>query len=215
MPLVMPIGVGGAPARVLHADPVAAWVETVRDRAVTPTIDRVKAHDAVTETALLTGATPLPARFGQTFESDDACVAALRSQEPRLLADLERVRDLVEMRIVIALVLPVDDPAAGTDASPGLAYMQRLMQSRDREQAAHALAGSLREEMHGVVGPYVRREAYAVNVSPAILTLSHLVARDDVSSYRAALTGATLATPVARLAVSGPGAPYQFVSPPA
>lgn len=215
-PPVLPAGVGGAPTRVLRAHDLAAWVGTVAARNVEPTIERVKAHDEVTDAALLTGATPLPARFGQTFESDDACLAALRHQAMRLLADLEEVRDLVEMRVVLALVVPVTEAGdGGTDSSPGRAYMQRLMTARGREQSIQALATGLQEEVHAAVAPYVRRRTFSVSVSPAILRLSHLVARGDLEAYRTALRGTTFSTPVGQLVVSGPGAPYQFVSAPA
>ena len=211
----MPVGVGGGSTRVLRGEGIAAWVETVAERTVPPTIDRVKAHDAVTETALMSGTTPLPARFGQTFDSDEACLAALDAQAPRLLADLEGVRDLVEMRVVIAL--PVGSEEAGGEGAggPGLAYMRRLLNIRAQEKGAQRVAEAVREEVRAIVGPLIRREEYALRGTPAILTISHLVRRADASAYRAALNGATLATRVRRLVVRGPGAPYQFVSPPA
>ena len=215
-PTPMPIGVGGTLARVLRADPIAAWVETVGERSLVPTVERVKAHDVVTETALITGFTPLPARFGQTFETDDACIAALRAQEARLLADLDAVRDLVEMRVVIALAADRPaDPVAQGSGSPGRAYMQRLMGMRGEERVARSAASSLRNELRRVVGPFVRREACAVRASPTIVTLSHLVSRADAARYKAAMRDARFTTPVEQFVVQGPGAPYEFVSPPA
>jgi Gas vesicle synthesis protein GvpL/GvpF len=213
-PPLMPIGIGGAPTRVLRADPVAAWVETVRDRAVPPTVERVKAHDAVAETALMTGSTPLPVRFGQVFESDDACVAALRARESRLLADLADVSGLVEMRVIIALVAMPQEPAPVDAPSPGRAYMQRLMGAKARERATRSVASSLRNELRRFVGRLVQREAVAMTESPPVLTLSHLVSREDVDAYRTALRDASFRTPIRRFVVTGPGAPYEFVSPP-
>ena len=39
----------------------------------------MREHDDVVEAALATGATPVPARFGQQFADDDACVAEHRA----------------------------------------------------------------------------------------------------------------------------------------
>ncbi len=210
----MPLGVGGAATRVLRAEPVAAWVETVRDRTLSPTLERVKAHDAVTETALLTGDTPLPARFGQVFESDEACAAALRARESRLVSDLAQVQGLVEMRVVVALILAHSEGIAGAD-SPGWAYMKRLLGLKAREERVKAAAESVRGEVGAYVGRLVRGETFTVKGEPAIVTLSHLIRRDHVAEYRAALHDATFTTATGTLVVRGPGAPYDFVSAPA
>ena len=210
----MPIGVGGGLTRALRAGPLTAWVETVRDRTVTPTIERAKAHDAVTETALLLGCTPLPMRFGQSFESDEACVAALRAREGRLLADLADVHGLVEMRVIVLLSAIATEMPVMEAKSRGRAYMDQLMGVRRRERAARGTASALRNELRRFVGPFVRREVFSVTDSPPILTLSHLVSKEDVPPYRSALRDAAFATPVERFVVLGPGAPYDFVSPP-
>ena len=65
--------------RALPVDGIVAWVSDV-ERGVPVSIDGVRAHDAVVEAALETGATPVPARFGQRFDNDDACRAALASR---------------------------------------------------------------------------------------------------------------------------------------
>ena len=215
-PAQMPVGVGGAPVRALAAGAITAWVETVSDRTITPTLERVHAHEAVTDRALASNATPLPVRFGQTFDSDDACRAALAAQERRLLGDLDRVRGMVEMRVLVALAaVPTADAEANAE-TPGRAYMQQLLRVRGEEQLVQAAAATVRERISTVVRPFVREEAFVVASSPtAMLTLSHLVARDDVPRYRSALDVAEIGDPAKRLIVRGPVAPYQFVSPPA
>jgi hypothetical protein len=93
--------------------------------------------------------------------------------------------------------------------------MQQLLRMRGTEQGVQAAAAVVRERISRAVRPYVRDEAFVVVASPtAMLTLSHLIARDDVASYRSALEGADAGAPAARLTVRGPVAPYQFVSPP-
>jgi hypothetical protein len=63
------------------------------------------------------------------------------------------------------------------------------------------------------VGAFVRDEAVTLVPLPAAtLTLSHLVPRDEVDTYRSALEAAAPGAHVERLIISGPVAPYQFVS---
>ncbi len=209
-------GVGGSGVRVLQAHTLAAWVETVGDRTITPTLDRLRTHDAVVMAALESGETPLPARFGQVFESDESCRAALVGQASRMESDLARVRGLVEMR-VIARLPKGDEPqqdSAGSDA-PGTSYMRQLQRERSMEQIVQATAAAVRARLTETVGAFVRGEAMTLDPFPAAtLTLSHLVARDEIPAYRTALNGADLGGLVERIVVSGPVAPYQFVSAP-
>ena len=209
-------GVGGSAVRVLDAGTLAAWVETVGERSITPTLDRVRTHDAVVMAALEGGETPLPARFGQVFESDENCRAALIRQASRMETDLARVRGLVEMRI-IARLPKGDEPqhvSGGSDA-PGTTYMRQLQRERSMEQIVQASAAAVRRRLTETVGAFVRGEAMTLDPFPAAtLTLSHLVARDEIPAYRTALNGADLGSLVERIVVSGPVAPYQFVSAP-
>jgi hypothetical protein len=216
----MPTGIGGTAVRALAAGAVTAWVETLGDRTVAPSIERVRVHDAVVTAALETGETPLPARFGQLFDSDEACRAALLEQAGRMESDLARVRGLVEMRVVARLPQPadmpadpVDDPAPAT--SPGIDYMRRLQRGKAMEQIVQASGAAVRRRLTETVGAFVRGEAVTLDPLPAaILTLAHLVARDEVPAYRTALGDAALGVLVERFVVCGPVAPYQFVSAP-
>jgi hypothetical protein len=210
----MPTGAGGGRVRVLDAGPVDAWVETVAARSIAPSIDAARAHDAVVMAALDTGLTPLPARFNQIFETDDRCRAALADATPRITEDLARVSGLVEMRIIVRLSAPVPKaPAPGSDQSPGTAYMRRLLQKRELEQIMQTTSVAVRRRLTETVGAFVRGEAVTLDPLPAaVLTLSHLVAREEVESYRAALRDTAAGVDIERLVVSGPLAPYQFVS---
>ena len=213
----MPIGVGGAAVTVLTAGPLAAWVETVATRSVAPSVEAVRAHDAVVTAALDSGTTPLPARFGQIFESDAACRAALLERVSRMEHDLARVRGLVEMRIIARLAAAREAVATVADgeASPGTAYMRHLQRERAMEQIVQATSAAVRRRLTETVGAFVRGEAVTLDPLPAaVLTLSHLVARDEVAAYRTAVTDAAPDPQVERLVVRGPVAPYQFVSAP-
>jgi len=212
----MPTGVGGTAVRVLTAGPLAAWVETVGQRSMPPSIEAVRVHDAVVTAALETGNTPLPARFGQVFESDDGCRTALLERMDRMQSDLTRVSGLVEMRVIARLAHPAESSDELTvSGSPGTAYMRQLQRGRAMEQIVQVTAAAVRRRLTETVGAFVRGEAVRLDPLPAaVLTLSHLVARDEVAAYRTALSDAAPPVQVERLVVCGPVAPYQFVSAP-
>ncbi len=64
-------------------------------------VDGVRDHDAVVEAALDTGTTPVPARFGQRFDSDDACREALRNRAASVESVLADVQGSIEMTLII------------------------------------------------------------------------------------------------------------------
>ena len=219
----MPRGFDG-PVRVLDAGPIVAWVETIA-APIAPTVERIRVHDAVTDAALATGTTPIPARFGQIFASDEVCRDALRRRSARLLADLARVDGLVEMRVVARLAVPgpaggqgvPEGPVAAENGpgGPGRAYLEELRGRQKLERNMQSISAAVRQRLTETVGAFVRGEAISLDPLPAaVLSASHLVPRDAVSRYRSALLDATLGPEVERIVVSGPGAPYRFVSDP-
>src|SRR5262245_60128268 len=93
-------GLAGARVRALPVDGLVAWVSDVA-REMPVSLDGVHAHDAVVEAALETGSTPVPARFGQRFDDDDACRAALANRSMSVESLLADVQGFVEMTLII------------------------------------------------------------------------------------------------------------------
>ncbi len=181
-------GVDDTPVRRL-AD---AWVSDVPSLVVRPTVDRIRAHDAVVATALDTGTTPLPARFGQTFATDAACVQALAGRGDALRVALARVDGCVEMTVLLHAETGTE---TDSDASmgPGRRYLERL--------GRLAAAG---RRVDAAVAPLLR----AAKTKDA--TVSHLIAREALTAYRARMdaVAGTLGGITVRLV--GPAAPYSF-----
>jgi hypothetical protein len=202
--------------RVMAAGRFTAWVETVAERSIAPSIDGARVHDAIVTAALDRGETPLPARFGQVFDSDEACRDAILERRERIEGDLAHVRGCVEMRVIVRFMTPPpqDVPSEPDgDAPPGTAYLRKLRRGRTLEQIVQLSASAVRRRLTETVGAFVRDEAVTLVPLPAAtLTISHLVSRDEVAPYRSALERAALGAEVERLIVSGPVAPYQFVS---
>ena len=218
-------GVDGAVVHAVHAAELIAWVSDVAD-TVTPTVDRVRAHDAVCAAALDRGETPLPIRFGQTFPDDGAVVSELAARESVLRSRLARVAGCVELR----LVMPpdafrvreeetttdtgtADAASAGSDTSreadgPGTAFLKQLAR-RDREDLARAVGcEEVRDAVRFaakslIVGQQPCESARGVSFFPV------LVRRAEVEAFRSAIAE-TLRSQAIPLSVLGPFAPYSF-----
>jgi hypothetical protein len=210
-----PPGIGGAAVRVLPVEALEAWVSTIAGRSPEATIAAVREHDTVVSAALATGRTPLPARFGQSWPSDAACVASLRQRAAELEPHLRRVAGLVEM--TVCTVLPempsaTDVPAATRDeTAPGSAYLRHLRARADRERHLRTALEALRARVSGALGSLSRGEVAEIRESdeaPA-LSISYLVERGGEARFRRAVSEVAREA-AARLVVAGPRAPYSF-----
>lgn len=215
-------GIDGAPVRALMVGSLVAWVSDV-DPSKRVVIDGVRAHDTVVEAALETGATPVPARYGQRFEHDDACRAALAVRATSIETLLDKVDGQVEMTLILTPstrrmlrdlkpVLPemIAQEEAGPDRGPGRQYLE-LVRARD------SAASTLRRAMDGLAGRlaeaanrFVRRSAMHEQLTQLpVRTISHLISREMVEQYKE-VVGAVRAGAEFRFLVIGPRAPYSF-----
>ena len=166
-------GVAGARVRALPVDGIVAWVSDV-ERGVPLSIDGVKAHDAVVEAALETGSTPVPARLGQRFASDEACRDALVRQSSSVESLLTTMQGFVEMTLILTPstkrmirelepVLPEMFEEGGPGA--GKRYLESL---RAREEATGAVRRALdvlQQRLGQAAEPFVRRSAMQENLA--------------------------------------------------
>ena len=211
-------GIDGARVRSMELDGLVAWISDA-DLGLPVSIDGVRAHDAVVEAALETGVTPVPARFGQEFASDDACRGALQSYSNSVTSLLADMQGFVEMTLILTPStrrmlrdLEPGIPAMIDDQRPGagLEYMESL---RAREAATGSVRrslDSLAQKLTDATKAFVRRHAVHDQITRLPLrTISHLVPRSDVANYKAAAF-AVASTSELRFLVIGPRAPYSF-----
>jgi hypothetical protein len=212
-------GVFGERVRELPVDDaILAWVSDVQ-RELPVSLDGVRAHDAVVEAALRTGTTPVPARFGQRFESDEACAAALSSRAASVESLLSTIQGFVEMTLIVTPstrrmvndlepVLPeMIDP---TTLGAGRQYLESL-------QAREAATGAVRRGMEEMANKlavateaFVERSAMHEQLTQMpFRTISHLISRDEVDAYRNAV-GRVSPDLEFRFLLIGPRAPYSF-----
>jgi hypothetical protein len=209
-------GIDGAAVRALDVDDLVAWVSDVEPRP--SMLSGVREHDNVVEAALATGATPVPARFGQQFADDDACVAGIARQAKPVASLLAAVQGFVEMTLILAPstkrmvseLVPLLPDMVEDEPGVGRRYLETL---RAREtatgavrQALDALGKRLSEAVDGLVRSVSVQENLAKMPFRAI---SHLVERELVDRYRDAAR-AVHPTSDYRFLIVGPRAPYSF-----
>jgi len=217
-------GVDGAVVRAIQVSGLMTWVSDVEEK-VTPTVERVKAHDAVCAAALAAGETPLPIRFGQTFPDDTAVASGLAARESAIRSRLARIAGCVELRLVMLGVpeLASEAPAAdtrtlntawaGTDTSreadgPGTAFLKRLARQGRADLAREIGCEEVRHAVRSaaeslIVGQQPCESARGISFFPV------LVRRGEVDAFRSAVAE-TLRIKAIPLSVLGPFAPYSF-----
>ncbi|HJU66140.1 MAG TPA: GvpL/GvpF family gas vesicle protein [Gemmatimonadaceae bacterium] len=222
-PAVSIRGIDGAPVQTIGEGPLHAWVSTVETRLVTPSVERAQAHDGVVRAAMEDG-TPVPARFGQTFDDEGSLLALLRDRGADVAAMLARVAGCVEM--TVQLVLPPQDVAPaerdGEDdrgerelpgSGPGRVYLEGLARRQRIASDALRRAEFLQLRIAQAAKDLIR-ESSPPTYTPSTHTvsLSHLIARQAVSRYRHVLHGlGERGDADSRAVISGPWAPYSFV----
>jgi hypothetical protein len=196
----------------------SAWVSDV-ERELPIKLEGVKAHDAVVDAALATGNTPVPVRFGQRFDDDDACLAALERRSESVSTLLSMVAGCVEMTLLVAPstrrmlhdlepVTPVSLPDA--QRGPGRMYLDSLRGREDSTLQVRDRAISFARHVSEAVASFVQRttEHQPVTRRP-MLTVSHLISREFIEPYRVAAESIPTDGEL-RLLVIGPRAPYSF-----
>lgn len=217
-------GVDGGVVHAIHTSGLMAWVSDVREK-VTPTVDRVKAHDAVCDAAMAAGQTPLPIRFGQTFPDDTAVASGVAERESVLRSRLARIAGCVELRLVMrrdddppseaptADTNTLDAAWVGTDTprrpdGPGTAFLNRLADRGRADLAREVRCEDVRHAIRStakslIVGQHPCESARGISFFPV------LVRRADVDAFRVAVAE-TLRIKAIPLSVLGPFAPYSF-----
>lgn len=208
-------GIDAAPVRSVDLSGFGAWVSDVAATAIIASPERAQEHDRVVRAAL-EQETPLPARFGQVVAGESELRATLSERRTGFQAALDRVEGAVEM--TIRLLVPSAtgeerrDDATPVEGNPsGRRYLERLAAARREERNVLAKAALIRERVSAVVGQLVRAQAFAsAGAGSSLITLSHLVPRENIAAYRNALLALRKEDPALAIMVSGPWAPYSF-----
>ncbi|MGW7428089.1 GvpL/GvpF family gas vesicle protein [Streptomyces sp. NPDC054861] len=190
------------------------WLESV-----------ARAHHDVVQT-LAGHATVLPLRMATVYEDDARAREALVRRRAAFAERLARLEAQTEFGVKMYLVRsdaagPGAEPAPEAALSPGKAYLQRRKAHRHAQEAVHAQARLAAEAIEAAAARHASQRVRHAAQSGAltgpeenVLNDAYLVPDDLAETFRAAVTDAARDFTGVRVDVTGPWAPYSFVTPP-
>lgn len=218
------VGLADGAARLIRWGEIAAVVTEFAADTVAVTRENVLAHERVVR-RVLTETTPLPFRFG-TLVSELRLQNYVETQQASLKAQLARVRDCIEMSVkVIWHPEAVRQESLGlngqsethSSASPLKVSGTEFLNAKRREILGDELlkkrAAEVSDWLAESLGDTVREAE--VNVQPKeslVLAAAHLVGRERLKEYHAALRRARAARPELHFLTSGAWPPYSFTN---
>ncbi|HXT18771.1 MAG TPA: GvpL/GvpF family gas vesicle protein [Gemmatimonadaceae bacterium] len=211
------VGVDDAPVRALAAGTIVAWISDLPTGAA-PSVDGIRAHDAVVQAALETGTTPAPVRYGQRFTDDVAARDALERVAASVDAMLETVQGSVEMTLILTPstkrmmrdLQPVIPEMLAESPGSGRRYLEALVAREAGTGAVRQALDALTQRLTAAVQRMVRRSTVHEQLTRMPLrTMSHLIAKEFIEPYREALSAVKGGADF-RFLVVGPRAPYSF-----
>jgi hypothetical protein len=217
LPSALPPGVGGAPLRLIEEGGLGAAVSWIEPPDLTPNRARVLSYAKVVE-ALQADRAVLPMRYGCLFGEERQVVELLRVHGEEYAALLSGLDGCVEMgvRVLLPAELSLPSPPSDskTEGASGRAYLAvRAARYAREEEVARALAAVVERLRGALDGLAVRTETDGgAAADRAMSSLYFLVKRGAVESFRRAFRRISR-TESARLLLSGPWPPYNFVAP--
>lgn len=199
-------GVEGAAVRREQVAGFAVWVSDI-PRTPAPSLEAVRAHNAVVEAATKT-ATPLPFRFGQWFDGRDAFARSVEERGERLGQSLQRVADALEYGV---RVIDPQHQVAPPDRTSGTAYLEALATRARQDEADRARGRDVAAALRARLGPLVRDEQVRLPGAGTLASIAHLVARHDTGEYGRNIRKFPIERPELRFVFTGPWPPYGFV----
>jgi hypothetical protein len=216
-------GIFGSPVRTLLAGDarrLEAWVATIDDEALRVAgealVSQALLHNEVVDAAVRTGRTPAPARFGSRFADDAACAADLAGRCAVLGAILDRVAGSVEMSGLIVPARGVRESVGAIqrpqrhEVAAGRRYLESVRQRAARFDHLRRIADAEAERITSTLGGVVRAESRNFGAA-GVMSIAHLVLREDVDTYRRMVSGFEPPRGY-RFIVAEPRAPYSFTS---
>jgi hypothetical protein len=209
-------GINGGPVRGYEIGPFTVWASE-EDAAPPVDLDRISAHHGVV-VAAVSMTTALPIRFGSWAPSGAALATRIEESRVDLEAALASAVGRVEMGVTVDDVAQPAGPAApsrvpGAHAN-GRAYMRALSQwhsvRKERHRKQDEVAAEIARELEGLVHETRVRHQDA----PGLVSVAHLIAREDESLYRGRLANLAASGEYAgHIHVTGPWPPYSFAVP--
>jgi len=207
-------GIGDAAISGLRAGDLMAIISPITGGTVPLSRDNLLAHERVID-ALMGARTVLPARFGTTTERAEQIQSTLETNGADYKANLDRVRDRVEIALRVGWEPEAEQPAArpqAGEAADGRSYMQALLartqHSQRRRDAAEDLAAQLTAGLSELADAAVEKVLPAPEL---LLKAAYLVRRAHVPEIRRRIESLRAGYPALTFLATGPWPAYSFV----
>ena len=209
-------GWGAEPVEALPVPPLVLWIQSL-SAAPERTAESVLTHHRVVEEAWRRAPAVAPMRFGQWFRDAAALEEALEPRVGDLARDLETVRGAGEHVVRLreaapAQEPPLREPAVSGGAGRGRAHLEALAARDRRRREREARARAVAAELSVAVGTLARRERVEPLHEEGLVSVAHLVAREDEAAYAAAVETFVGGRGELEASRGGPWPPYSFVS---
>jgi hypothetical protein len=204
-----PDSVTGIEGAAVEAEPLegfSVWLSRLT-AAPRPSLDRVRAHNAVVEAACARE-TPLPLRFGQWFDSTDALARSLAERRETLDRGLDHVAGALEHGVRIIDPAFEDDPP---ERSTGTAYLESLARRSRMAQNGLSRGRDAATALQNWLGPLVRDARVSPAAGGTLAVVAFLVPRHDTRSYTRRIETFPPRQPELEFMFTGPWPPYGFV----
>lgn len=201
-------GIDGAIVRTITAGDVAAVV-SAHNRRPDASMAAIRAHNAVVVAAMDEQCTPVPIRFGQWLEDDEAVRAALDADAARWGGLLRRFAGCAEFAIRIfdpglSEEGPVPPPKTGRD------YMEALAARVSGPAASQTQAvAPLQDALRGIT---ISEIVEPLRTAHGVASVACLVHRAHFNAYQTAVEKVRTSLPHFRYLSTGPWPPYSFVT---
>lgn len=214
-------GLDNAPLCHIRYQELGATVSAITTTQVEATETHLWQHEAVVE-KIMVHHTVLPVRFGTVLADENAVYAALVAHYVSFKADLERLRNHVELGLRVlwspaALISGNRYEEWKTDRScavkDGREYLLARLQEERQMQCRHQQAEALADVFHVPLAQLAVDSTRRILVAPCILlTGAYLVNSKDIAAFLRCVRDLSLAYPSLQCICTGPWPAYSFVT---
>jgi hypothetical protein len=203
-------GVGREPVFLVEKNGLSAAVSKVEDSQLTANVSSARAYEKVIEFIHREG-TLIPLRFGSAFESKSQIAGFLEDHRKHYTELLTELDGSAEMSVRILLKDAERLPASA--ARSGAAYLAAERRRFAELDGIAAEQERISREIHGLLSGLVAKSKSEPNVVEGYRQLSvyFLISRKSVNPFRKAFRRLEPCPP-AKLFLSGPWPPHNFVS---
>jgi len=204
-PGLLGTGLAGEPLRLARCQDVMAVIGPMETApALSP--EALAGHDAVVRQLAEEVEAILPARFGEAVRDESELTAHLAPRSRELAEALEQVRGCVQMTLRVFGAPERRTEEEPLEGGPGTRYLAARRQEYERASSLPEI-----EPLREILRPLIRAErSERRETGPLLGSVYHLVKKEDLPAYLAAVRKVEGQVGGRKLTYSGPWPPYAF-----